>query len=118
MPPSLVSIFEKITDLLTHSLGFSQSGAQRQLTELEKIIMGAIIRRMAEERGVSLSSLQSQKKLEAFFETFSDEKKLKNIIEHESTRVLKEYFSTVTAGLDTRKRAQFYSTLQSIVGVA
>ncbi len=118
MSLSLESIFEKITDLLIHSLGFSKQGAERQLSEIEKIIMAAIIKRMAEEKGVSPDTLKTEKSLEVFFQSFSDEKKLKKIIEHESTRVLNEYFTTVTAGLATRERSHFYSTLQSIVSVA
>ncbi len=115
MPPSLVTIFDSIADLLIHSLGFSQAGAARQLSEIEKIIMAAIIKRMAEEKETSPATLKTEKQLEQFFISFTDEKKLKKIIETESTRVLKDYFQTVTAGLGGQERKRFYSTLQSIV---
>ncbi len=116
MPPSLLTIFDQISDLLIHSLGFSKQGAQRQLTEIEKIIMAAIIKRMSDEKGVPPASLKTEIELEKFFKTFTDEKKLKKIIEEESTRVLEDYFQTVTAGLRGNERARFYSSLQVIVG--
>lgn len=115
MPPSLATIFDQVADLLIHSLGFSKQGAERQISEIEKIIMAAIIKKMAEEKKVSLDTLNSEKKLTTFFQSFSDENKLKEIVEHESTRVLNEYFTTVTAGLANNERTHFYSTLQSIV---
>lgn len=115
MPPSLETIFNQITDLLIHSLGFSQQGAEHQLSEIEKIIMAAIIKRMAEEKNISTDTLKTEKKLEQFFTTFSDDKKLKKIIEEESTRVLKDYFHTITASLANTERKRFYSSLQTIV---
>lgn len=118
MPPSLATIFDQIAELLIHSLGFSKQGAERQLVELEKIIMAAIIKRMAEEKRISLPALKSKKRLEHFFASFNDEKKLKKIIEEESTRVLQEYFNTITAGLGGQERHRFYSSLQLIVGIA
>lgn len=117
MPPSLATIFDQVSDLLIDSLGFSKQGAERQLSEIEKIIMAAIIKRMAEEKGASPASLKSEKKLEQFFASYTDEKKLKKIIEEESTRVLKDYFQTVTAALGGVERKRFYSSLQMIVGV-
>ena len=117
MPPSLVTIFDQVADLLIHSLGFSKQGAERQLSEIEKIIMATIIKRMAEEKKISPHTLTSEKSLEHFFTSFSDEKKLKRIIEEESTRVLKEYFQTVTAALGGTERKRFYSSLQTIVSV-
>lgn len=116
MPPSLSTIFDQVANLLIHSLGFSKHGAERQITELEKIIMAAIIKRMAEEKGALPTSLKSEKQLEHFFASFTDEKKLKKIIEEESTRILQDYFKTITAGLGGRERNHFYSSLKMIVG--
>lgn len=118
MPPALATIFDQIGDLLIHSLGFSKQGAERQLSELEKIIMAAIIKRMAEEKNAPPAILKSGKKLEHFFASFSDEKKLKTIIEEESTRVLKDYFQTITAALGGSERKRFYSSLQTITSAA
>lgn len=114
MSNSIRRILDKISQLMVAQLGFSADAAMRQLREVEKIIFAAIVKRLLREEKKE-RSIQNAADIETFLSSYTDEKKLAKVIEEESTRVLSDYFSTITTMLSIADKKYFFNSLQMIV---
>mgnify|MGYP001594997885 FL=1 len=100
--------YEKIKNALL-SIGFSVEEADKQISELGKVIQLTVIEHIAAEN--KDDKLAFAKDPESYVKNRYDTQSLADIVSKVSGKVISEYFSEVTKDLPNSKRTEFFAKI-------
>ena len=99
------------------SIGYSQQGIEKQITELNNIILMAILVKIVQEKGLRPGEI-TMENLEQFLQTNCSQDEIKVIVEEEARRIVEEYIEEITKNLADDKKKNFYDQLGDLQKLA
>ena len=77
------------------TIGFSEDTAKKQLNEMSEIITMAILKRLMDEKNISIDELNTAEDFQKAFSSNYTKEELEKIIKEEAGKIFYKYFSRI-----------------------